>query len=65
LIRKVQEASLTSETKHKTRKDLASNTEKWYKNFMIENYENKLIEYPDDMEPPIKKTPVKKTNSEA
>ena len=64
LIRKVQEASLTSETKHKTRKDLTSYTEKWYRNFMIENYESNLIQLPDDIEP--RKTPCKKvTNSEA
>jgi hypothetical protein len=30
---------------------------------MIENYENKLIELPSDVEPPLKKTP-KKTQSE-
>ena len=33
---------------------------------MIENYENKLISLPDDIEPPIKRiTPQKKSNSEA
>ena len=65
-MRKVQEASLTSATKHNSRKDIALTTEKWYKNFMIENYENKLISLPDDIEAPIKRiTPQKKSNSEA
>ena len=56
LIQKVKEASLCLETKHKHKKDLQKQSDKFFKNFMNENSEYFEEELTKDAHPSCKKS---------